>query len=81
MWVTEQEACAIYAKASLKWYGPRAYSVARSMVRKLGKKGDLKGVRAWRLVAEELVRLELSGALPEGDLSAPVAVNARRAKA
>src|SRR5271157_2201802 len=60
MWiVAEREAAAIYAKASLSWYGrQRARSVAHSMIRKLGKKGDLKGVRAWRLVSEELVRIE-----------------------
>jgi hypothetical protein len=56
---TKHEAAAMYARASLKWYGaPRAKSVAGSMVRKLGKQGDLKGVRAWRLVSEELIRIE-----------------------
>ena len=60
MWtVTEHEAAAMYARASLKWYGPvRAKSVARSMLRKLGQEGDLKGARTWRLVAEELGHLE-----------------------
>ena len=59
MWVTEREAAAMYARASLKWYGvTRAEAVAQSMARKLGKAGDLKGVRAWRLVAEELVRIK-----------------------
>ena len=61
MWsVTEHEAAAMYARASLKWYGAaRAKSVARSMVRKLGQKGDLKGARTWRLVAQEIGRVEL----------------------
>jgi hypothetical protein len=60
MWiVTEHEAATMYARASLKWYGvARAKSVARSMVRKLGQKGDLKGARIWRLVAEEVGRIE-----------------------
>jgi hypothetical protein len=31
--------------------------VARSMVRKLGQNGDLKGARTWRLVAEEIGRV------------------------
>jgi hypothetical protein len=81
MWdVTEREAAAMYARASLKWYGvARAASVARTMERKLGKKGDLKGVRAWRLVAEELVRPERSGATQNERQSHPVAVNVRRA--
>jgi hypothetical protein len=60
MWVvTERQAAGMYARASLTWYGhQRAKCVAHSMVRKLSKKGDLKGVKAWRLVSEELLRLE-----------------------
>jgi hypothetical protein len=60
MWtVTEREAAAIYARACLSWYGHHcAKSVARSMVRKLSTRCDLNGVKAWRLVSEELVRLE-----------------------
>jgi hypothetical protein len=60
MWVvTERDAAAVYARASLSWYGrKRAKSVAHSMVRKLSKQGDLKGVKTWRLVSEELLRLE-----------------------
>ena len=62
MWVvTEREAAAMYARACLSWYGhQRANSVARSMVRKLIMAGDLKGLKAWRLVSEELVSDELS---------------------
>ena len=58
MWVSEREAAAIYAKAAMKWYGPRARSVALSTAEKLSQKGDLKGVKAWRLVCEELLLLE-----------------------
>ena len=60
MWVvTEREAAATYARACLSWYGhQRANSVARSMVRKLIMAGDLKGLKAWRLVSEELARLD-----------------------
>jgi len=58
MFVTASEAAEIYAKASLKWYGPRAHSVAHSMVRKLNKKGDAKGVRAWQEVSHQLAKLE-----------------------
>ena len=60
MWtVTEREAAAMYARACLSWYGRhRAKSVAHSMVRKISTTGDLKGVRAWWLVSEELLRLE-----------------------
>jgi hypothetical protein len=55
MWVvTEREAAAMYARASLKWYGPRARSVAGSMISKMAEQGDLKGVRIWRLISEQL---------------------------
>jgi len=81
MWVvTEREAAAMYARASVKWYGAaQAASVAGAMARKFRKKGDLKGVGAWRLVAEELLRLELSRAAPNERQKPAVAVNARRA--
>jgi hypothetical protein len=80
MWVTEREAAAMYARASLKWYGAtKAEAVAHSMTRKLGKAGDLKGVRAWRLVAEELVRMTQDMRLrPDGDDDARIE-DARRA--
>jgi hypothetical protein len=59
MWITERESAAMYARASVKWYGAaRAQSVARSIIRKLAKQGDLRGVKTWRLVSEELVRIE-----------------------
>ena len=60
MFVTESEAAEIYAKASLKWYGPRASSIARSMVHKRNKQGDLSGVRAWQQVSQQLAKLENS---------------------
>ena len=58
MWVSERDAAAIYAKAATKWYGPRARSVALAAIQKLSRKGDVKGVKAWRLVCEELHSLE-----------------------
>src|SRR5215475_8287906 len=54
MFVTESEAAEIYAKASMKWYGARARSVASSMVNKLNKRGDLPGVRAWQQVSHQI---------------------------
>ena len=58
MWVSERDAAAIYAKAATKWYGSRARSVALATIQKLSLKGDVKGVKAWRLVCEELHSLE-----------------------
>jgi hypothetical protein len=60
MRVSEREAAAIYAKAAMKWYGPRARSVALSTIQKLDQKGDSRGVTAWRLVHEHLLALEAS---------------------
>src|SRR6516165_4910212 len=56
MFVTEDEAAAIYARASRSWYGPKAQSVAKSKVRSLRAKGDDKGVNAWQKVVEALER-------------------------
>jgi hypothetical protein len=58
MWVSERDAAAIYAKAATKWYGPRARSVALATIQKLSRRGDVKGVNAWRLVCEELYSLK-----------------------
>jgi hypothetical protein len=59
MWVvTEREAAAMYARASLKWYGPRARSVASSMISRMAEQGDLKGMRIWRLISEQLPEVE-----------------------
>jgi hypothetical protein len=57
MWVSERDAAAIYARAATRWYGARARSVALSTIQKLSRKGDLKGVEAWRLVHQELLAL------------------------
>ena len=51
----------LMGRLDIRWNdrtGEYAKSVAHSMVRKLSKKGDLKGVKAWRLVSAELLRLE-----------------------
>jgi hypothetical protein len=60
MVITKQEAAIIYAAACCKWYGARAKSVVQSKIRLLKEKGDLKGVEAWQLVADELSRKGLS---------------------
>jgi len=54
MFVTEEEAAAIYAKACRSWYGVNAKSVVNSQVRKMMARGDGKGVRAWQQVARAL---------------------------
>jgi hypothetical protein len=57
MFVTEEEAATIYAKACRSWYGVRAASVVHSQVKKLMAKGDGKRVKAWQQVARALESL------------------------
>src|SRR5262245_2331651 len=59
MFITEEEAAAMYARACRSWYGVRANSVVHSQIRKLMAKGDGKGVKAWQLVARALGSLKL----------------------
>ena len=54
MFITEEQAATIYAKACRRWYGARAGSVVHSQVRKLMAQGDQKGVKAWQQVAHAL---------------------------
>ena len=81
MWVSEREAAAIYARAATKWYGPRARTIALSTIEKLSRKGDLKGVKAWRIVHEELLVLERSRVSDDRLLNPSIWSNAQRAKA
>jgi hypothetical protein len=43
MFITEEEAAAIYAGACRSWYGINAQSVIHSQIKKLMVKGDRKG--------------------------------------
>ena len=58
MFVTEEDAAAMYARACRSWYGPKAKSVAKSRIRALRAKSDHKGVNAWQKVAAALERDE-----------------------
>ena len=55
MFITKKDAATVYAAACRKWYGTRAKSVIKSKIRQLKGKGDLNGVAAWQLVANELL--------------------------
>jgi hypothetical protein len=57
MFVTEEQAAEMYAKACRSWYGARAGSVVHSQIKKLMAKGDGKGVKVWQQVARALERL------------------------
>jgi hypothetical protein len=66
MFVTEEEAAAIYARACRSWYGVKAQSVVNSQIKALMAKGDRKGVAAWRQVASA-IKSETSQAAAEPD--------------
>jgi hypothetical protein len=67
MFVTEEEAAAIYAKACRSWYGARANSVVHSQIKRLMAKGDCKGVKAWQQVARALEDLSTDPPEDEAD--------------
>jgi len=56
LFVTEDQAAEMYARACRGWYGARAQSVVGSKIQALKAKGDHEGVEAWRRVARALVR-------------------------
>jgi hypothetical protein len=66
MFVTEEEAAAIYARACRSWYGVKAQSVVNSQIKALMAKGDRKGVAAWRQVASA-IKTEAPQAAAEPD--------------
>jgi hypothetical protein len=60
MFVTEEQAAEIYAKACRSWYRGEAKAIVNSKIRVLKAKGDNKGVRAWTQVRRSLERQEQS---------------------
>jgi hypothetical protein len=54
MFVTDEEAAQMYARACRSWYGLRALSVVNSQIERLRAKSDKKGVAAWERVAKHL---------------------------
>ena len=60
MFITEQEAADMYARACRRWYGDEAKSVVSSKIGVLEAKGDHKGVKAWTQVHRSLESQEQS---------------------
>ena len=56
MFVTDEEAAEMYARACRSWYGTKAKSVVRAKIHALKAKGDDKGAEAWERVARALIR-------------------------
>jgi hypothetical protein len=60
MFVTEEEAADMYARACRRWYRDEAKSVVISKIGALKAKGDQKGVKAWTQVHRSLESQEQS---------------------
>jgi len=58
LFVTEEHAAEMYARACRSWYGAKAESVVGAKIKALKAKGDHEGIEAWRRVARALVRRE-----------------------
>jgi hypothetical protein len=58
MYVSEQDAAAMYARACLAWYRGRASHVVATQIKHLQKIGDRGGVKAWSQVAAELSEVQ-----------------------
>jgi hypothetical protein len=54
MFVTEEEAAEMYARACRRWYRDEAKSIVNSKIGALKAKGDHKGVKAWARVRHSL---------------------------
>jgi hypothetical protein len=54
MFVTDEQAAQMYARACRSWYGVRALSVVNSQIERQRAKADKKGVAAWERVASHL---------------------------
>jgi hypothetical protein len=58
MYVSEQDAAAMYARACSAWYRGRASRVVATKIKHLQKIGDRGGVKAWSRVAAELAEVK-----------------------
>jgi hypothetical protein len=60
MFVTQEEAADMYARACRRWYRDEAKSVVSAKIRALKARGDYKGVKAWTQVHHSLENQEQS---------------------
>ena len=56
--VTLDESIAIYARVSLRWFGPDAKKKTRERAEQLTKLGDLEGAKVHRRVGEYILQME-----------------------
>jgi hypothetical protein len=65
--VTLDESIAIYARASLRWFGARAGQKTRERIEQLTQAGDSEGVSVHARVKEHIARMDNS---PSGKTTA-----------
>jgi hypothetical protein len=58
MYLSEQDAAGVYARACLAWYRGRASDVVATKIQRLQKIGDRGGVKAWSQVAAQLAEFQ-----------------------
>jgi hypothetical protein len=54
MWISHQEAVAMYANFCRAHYGFNAYQMVMKRATELGQNGDLEGEKVWNEVAAEI---------------------------
>jgi hypothetical protein len=60
MYVSSDDAAAMYARACRAWYGRRALRVVSSKVQELEQRGDAGGAAVWAKVAAVLLQIRMS---------------------
>ncbi len=58
MYLSEDDAATVYARACQSWYGKRASRIVKDQIAHLKRLGDAKGVQAWSRVSEKLSRIK-----------------------
>ena len=54
MWITHEDAVAMYAKFCRAHYGFNAYQKVKNRAKELGQSGDTEGENIWNEVAAEI---------------------------
>jgi len=62
--VTHDESIAIYARATMKWFGANARQRTRRQIDRLRKAGDAEGVEVYQRVYECIAQIEKQRTLP-----------------
>jgi hypothetical protein len=66
--VTLEQSVHIYARASRRWFGTKAYQKTQERIEQLAKIGDAEGAKVFELVKQHIAHLDTQRAT---DLPAP----------